>query len=77
VPSILRILLPYALTVLLVIAIYFAYGFGVDLLQKALPIPVLPEIISVFLSLYLFTVEMRLLGLLYWTKRDKLRWFRT
>ena len=76
IPSILRILFPYLLAVILVVAIYSAYGFGVDLLQAALPIPILPGIISVFVSLYLFTVEMRLLGLLYWTKEEKLGWFK-
>jgi hypothetical protein len=38
-------------------------------------IPVLPTVISTFISLYGITVEMRLLGLLYFTNKSKLAWF--
>jgi hypothetical protein len=38
-------------------------------------IPMLPTVISTFISLYGITVEMRLLGLLYFTHKSKLAWF--
>lgn len=42
-----------------------------------LPVPILPGVLVDFLGLYFAVVGMRILGLLYWTKKDKLRWFRT
>jgi hypothetical protein len=44
-------------------------------LDKFLPVPILPDVLSEFASLYLLTAEMRILGLLYWTKKDDLGWF--
>lgn len=39
------------------------------------PIPLLPTVIAIFLSLYGLAVEMRLLGLLYYTNRERFAWF--
>jgi hypothetical protein len=75
IPSILKIPGEYLLVVLLSVGIYFAETFGNALLGSVLPIPILPTLISQFLGLYLGVVEMRLLGLLYWTKRADLGWF--
>lgn len=74
--SILKIPGAYLLAVVLLLAIYVASGMGTHLLEKALPIPILPGLISEFLGLYLMTVEMRILGLLYWSKKTELGWFR-
>ena len=75
VPSNLKIPGEYLLVVLLSVGIYFAETFGNALLGSVLPIPILPTLVSQFLGLYLGVVEMRLLGLLYWTKRADLGWF--
>jgi hypothetical protein len=73
--SIAKIFTPYLLTIILLSAIVSAILFGIPLLENILPIPFLPSIISEFLSLYLLTVEMRILGRLYWTKKNELGWF--
>ena len=39
------------------------------------PIFILPAVIGKFVSLYGLTVEMRILGLLYYTNKEKLSWF--
>jgi len=38
-------------------------------------IPLLPALVASFLSLYWLTVEMRIIGLLYYTNKEKLGWF--
>jgi hypothetical protein len=41
----------------------------------ALPIPFLPGLVAWSLFLYCMVAEMRLLGLLYHTHKDRLGWF--
>ncbi|MCW5553231.1 MAG: FHA domain-containing protein [Verrucomicrobiae bacterium] len=74
--SILRIPGAYLLAVGLLLAAYGAGLMGDHFLGQLLPIPILPVVISQFLGLYLITVEMHILGLLYWTKKAELGWFR-
>ena len=51
--------------------------FGlVPLVEVFLPIPLLPALLGQFLSLYLLTVGMRVLGLFYRAHQDRLRWFK-
>jgi hypothetical protein len=55
-------------------------GVFVMIIAKAVaiqfvPIPVLPSLVSAAISIYLFMVEMRLLGLLYHARRHELGWF--
>jgi len=38
-------------------------------------IPVVPALLSGFVSLYFLTAEMRLLGVMYYTNKEKLNWF--
>jgi len=69
-----KIPLPYLATCglfLLVLAIMR----GCELLLDLTHIPVLPTVISIFVTFYGMTVEMRLLGLLYFTNKRKLGWF--
>jgi hypothetical protein len=73
--SIMRVPLHY-----LVAAAAFELVIGAHLLAEnlggmLLPVPLLPSVISGFLNLYLIVAGMRILGLLYWTKKDKLSWF--
>ena len=44
------------------------------LLEKLLPIPLLPTVITSLIGLYLLVVEMRILGLLYRSNKDSLGW---
>ena len=74
IPSMFEAKMEY-LVVLLVSA-----GVFVMIILKAvaviyIPIPILPSLVSAGISLYLFMVEMRLLGLLYRAKRHELGWF--
>jgi hypothetical protein len=49
---------------------------GVTQLLLALTgIPLLPTVLSIPFSLYGLTVSMRILGLLYYTNKEKLAWF--
>ena len=74
IPSMFKAKMEY-LVVLLVSA-----GVFVMIVVKAvaviyIPIPILPALVSAGVSLYLFMVEMRLLGLLYRARRHELGWF--
>jgi FHA domain len=73
--SMLKIPAAYLFTVSLLFANFVLIWAGNSVLAAVLPIPFLPGAISEFLGLYLLTVEMRILGLLYWTKKDDLGWF--
>ena len=74
-PSILKIRLAYGLAVAVLFAAYAVNWLGDRYLGSVIPIPIVPDVIAEFLSLYLVTVEMRVLGLLYWTKKEELGWF--
>jgi len=76
IPSIFRIFWAYSLAVLLCAIIYMANRFGALLLATVLPLPIVTTLIIQFISLYLAMVTARLLGLLYWTKKSELGWFR-
>jgi pSer/pThr/pTyr-binding forkhead associated (FHA) protein len=75
IPSILRIPLQYLLTVLLLGGVLGLRWAGEALLENLLPSPFLVRIFLGFAGLYLLTVEMRILGLLYLANKDRLGWF--
>jgi FHA domain-containing protein len=75
IPSILKIPKEYALTIILFVAILVVRWLGETILPEILPVPVLPSIFASLFSLYLLAVEMRILGLLYWTNKGELGWF--
>ena len=75
VPSIFRVILPY-LVCLIVMTIAWGFWFGMELFfDTFVKIPILPSLISSYVSLYLLVVGMRMLGLLYVTNSKKLGWF--
>ena len=76
VPSILKVPFAYTVAVLLLAGVYALSAFGSALLGRLLPVPLLAMSISEFVGLYLLAVEMRILGLLYWSNQSKLGWFR-
>jgi len=76
VPSILKIPREYLLTIVLLAAILSLRKLSHSILPGILPIPILPSLLADFFELYLMAVEMRVLGLLYQTKKDELGWFR-
>ena len=65
---------PY-LTTCGIFLVVIALVHGIQMLLEWTGIPILPTVISTFVSLYGITVEMRLLGLLYYTNKAKLAWF--
>lgn len=52
------------------------YWFAETAIDKAITVPILPELVSSFLYLYLLAVGMRILGLLYLNYSDRFGWFR-
>jgi pSer/pThr/pTyr-binding forkhead associated (FHA) protein len=74
-PSILRIPLQYVVTVLLLAGVLALRWKGEAFLERLLPLPFLVRIVYGFAGLYLLTVEMRILGLLYLANKDRLGWF--
>jgi hypothetical protein len=69
-----KVPLPY-LTICGIFLVVIALMHGSRMLLELTGIPVLPTVVSTFISLYGLTVEMRLLGLLYFTNKSKLAWF--
>jgi len=75
IPSIMKVLRQYVLTVVVLAAILLARWLLHRLLERILPIPLLPTIITSLIGLYLLVVEMRILGLLYRSNKDRLGWY--
>jgi len=55
--------------------VFIAVVHGIRMLLEWTDIPVLPTVIGTPIWLYGITVEMRLLGLLYYTNKARLAWF--
>jgi len=56
-------------------AVLLLYWFAAAALQELVPVPFVPALISGFLNLYVLSVAMRILGLLYASNEDKFGWF--
>jgi hypothetical protein len=74
-PAITRLNLQYVLACAVFFALVLVRFLSETLLNAVLPIPVLPTLITSFMALYFLAVEVRLLGLLYYTNRKRLGWF--
>lgn len=74
-PAITRLNLQYVLACVVFFALVLVRFLSEALLNAVLPIPVLPTLITSFMALYFLAVEVRLLGLLYYTNRKRLGWF--
>lgn len=76
VPSIIKVPWQY-LTACVFLGVVFAVRwFGNGALQIIIPIKLVPDIISSFIGLYFLTVQCRILGLLYFTNKPLLGWFK-
>ena len=73
VPSIFRVFVPY-LAATMVLGALVAVRFGIGWALDFVPIPFLPSIVVGFASLYALVVEMRILGLLFRSYRERLGW---
>jgi hypothetical protein len=74
IPSIMKVLGQYLLTVVVLAVVLLVRWLLHRLLGTFLPIPLLPTIITSLIGLYLLVVEMRILGLLYRNNKDRLGW---
>lgn len=74
VPSILKVPGQYAVAVLLCGVLVFVRGVLPSFLNQ-MGIPLVPGLLLNLCALYLIMVEMRILGLLYYTNSEKLGWF--
>lgn len=72
-PSILRIPLEY-LVACFVLGAVLAVRLVSLFLLALIPIPIFPTVVGGFFSLYFLTVEMRILGVMYHSKREELNW---
>jgi hypothetical protein len=75
-PAILKVPLKYFLTVGVFAGVLVVAWTGDTHLPAFLPVPLVPTILSSFLGLYLLTVLMRVLGLLYRDSKEALHWFK-
>jgi hypothetical protein len=74
IPAIFRLRGHYWLVCALLAAVVFSGWLLRAGLEVALPIPIMPALVSGFASLYFLTVTMRLLGLMHWCNRERLGW---
>ncbi len=75
IPSILKVPLEYLLTLLLFGSAFAVRWAGNQVLPQVMP-RLLAGVVSGFIGLYLLTVQVRILGLLYRSRRSALGWFR-
>jgi len=73
-PTIVRAPLAYLVTLVLFVIIILVRGGGELLLDTLIPVRFVSAIIVNLFGLYLLTVEMRVLGLLYLTNKAKFGW---
>jgi hypothetical protein len=74
VPAMIRVPLEY-LVVVLITGMIFLVKIAQGILAELVPVPVLPDLILAGFGLYFLTLQGRLLGLMYYAKRDRLGWF--
>ncbi len=72
--SILRVPLEYVATCLVLGLLMLSSGEAARWLRDNVDMPVVAPIVAEFLSLYTLTVVMRVAGLLYYAKKDRLNW---
>jgi hypothetical protein len=73
-PAMIRVPLEY-LVVLFITAFIFAVKIAQGFLTELIPVPVLPDLIIAGVGLYFLTLQGRMLGLMYYAKRERLGWF--
>jgi hypothetical protein len=73
--SILKVPVDYLAACVVFGLVVLVQWLGELLLKAVLPVPIVPPLVSTFVGLYFFTVEMRVLGLLYLANKARLGWF--
>jgi hypothetical protein len=74
VPSMFRVPAEYLVTCCVIAAVLIVQ-VAAEIGLRRVPVPVLPALVSWFITLYFYFVAARLLGLLYFTSHDRLKWF--
>lgn len=74
VPSIIRVAKEYV-TVLVLMAVIVGVELAGEFATVQLKIPFLPTFVAALLGLYFLIVQMRMLGLMYYARREELGWF--
>jgi len=70
-PAIFRVPGDYLIACLIFLVLFFMKG----VFHFLVAIPILGPFLDNFIMLYLLTVEMRILGLIYYSNKEKLAWF--
>ena len=73
--SVVRVPLHYVVAAAAFETVFLLYWFGASALQRLVPVPLLPDLIASFINLYVISVGMRVLGLLYVNNQDEFGWF--
>jgi hypothetical protein len=73
--SILRAPLHYLVAAAAFESVLLIYWFAAGALKELVPVPFLADLIASFLNLYVISVGMRILGLLYASNRNQFGWF--
>ena len=73
--SILRVPFQYLVAATAFETVFLLYWYAGDALQTLVPVPFLPSLIASFLNLYVISVGMRVLGLLYVSNQNEFGWF--
>lgn len=74
IPAVIRLRGQYWLVCTLLVAAVVTSQLLQVVLEKMLPIPLVPSLVSGFVSLYFLVVQMRLLGSMHWCNRQRLGW---
>jgi hypothetical protein len=72
--SIVKVPLEYAATCVVFGLLYYTLALASRQLDEAIQSPLLSTIVREFFSLYTLTVVMRVVGLLFYTKQERLGW---
>ena len=74
IPSIVKLFVPYLVATLFMGVLYGVYKLSQTLIEL-IDLAVLSSMLVSLLSLYFTTLQMRILGILYYTNKDRLGWF--
>lgn len=74
IPSIFKVFGAYCVAFVVMLIVFVVFGWSQEL-ADLIPINGVSDFIANFVGLYFFSVEMRILGILYYTRKKKLNWF--
>ena len=73
-PAIVKVPLEYFLVCLVFGGIVLVQYFSESLLHRLIPMPLVPSLVAGLFSLYFLMVEIRLLGLLFYARKERFGW---